>query len=94
VIVKHVLDLVARGFPPRLVDVADMANSLLAERNMGHVGKNWPNTFVKRRPKLKIKFNRKYDYRRALCEDPDDIQAWFELVGNTKAKHGILDNDT
>jgi hypothetical protein len=32
-------------------------------------------------------------YKRALCEDPDDIRAWFELVGNTKAKHGILDDD-
>jgi hypothetical protein len=40
-----------------------------------------------------MKFNRKYDYKRALCKDPDNIQAWFKLVGNTKAKHSILDND-
>jgi hypothetical protein len=35
VVVTHILELVARGFPPRLADVADMANSLRAERNMG-----------------------------------------------------------
>ena len=94
VVTEHVLDLIERGFPPRLADVADMANSLRAERDLGQVGINWPSTFVKRRPELKMKFNRKYDYKRALCEDPDDIRAWFELVANTKAKHGIQDNDT
>jgi hypothetical protein len=40
-----------------------------------------------------MKFNRKYDYKRALYKDSDDVRAWFKLVGNTKAKHGILDND-
>ena len=34
VIVQHILNLVERGFPPRLADVADMANSLRAERNL------------------------------------------------------------
>jgi hypothetical protein len=70
VVVKYILKLVAQGFPPRLAAVADMANSLRAERNMGHVSTNWPSTFVKRRPKLAIKFNRKYNYKRALCKDP------------------------
>jgi hypothetical protein len=94
VIVKHILELVARGFPPRLTAVADMANSLRAERNMGHIGSNWPSTFVKRCPELTTKFNRKYDYKRALCEDLDVIQGWFSLVANIKAKYGILDKDT
>ena len=73
VVVKHILDLDSRGFPPRLADVANMANSLRAERNLVQVGQNWPSTFVKRRPKLQVKFNRKYDYKRALCEDPKAI---------------------
>jgi hypothetical protein len=77
VIVQHILDLVKRGFPPRLADVADMANSLRAERNLGQVGPRWPITFVKRQPELQVKFNRKYDYKRALCEDPKAIRAWF-----------------
>ncbi|KAI1675984.1 DDE superfamily endonuclease [Pyrenophora tritici-repentis] len=71
-----------------------MANSLRAERNLGQVGQNWPSTFVKRRPELKVKFNRKYDYKRALCEDPKAVQDWFGLVANIKAKYGIVDDDT
>jgi hypothetical protein len=69
VIIKHILELVARGFPPRLSAVADIANSLRAERGLGYVGINWPSMFVKRQPELKVRFNRKYDYKRALCED-------------------------
>jgi uncharacterized protein YoaH (UPF0181 family) len=42
VTVEHILELVARGFPPRLAAVADMANSLRAERDLGQVGMNWP----------------------------------------------------
>lgn len=40
VIVDHILELDARGFGPRLADVAAMANSLRAERNLGPVGTN------------------------------------------------------
>ena len=94
VIVKHILELVTRGFPPRLADVANMANSLRAERNLDQVGQNWPSTFVKRRSELVTRFNRKYDYKRALCEDPRTIQAWFDLVARMKAKYGIVDDDT
>ena len=50
-----------------------MANSLLAERNQPPVSKNWAGTFVKRCPELTVKFNRKYDYKRALCKDPELI---------------------
>ena len=71
-----------------------MANSLRAERNLGYVGLNWPSMFVRRHPELTIKFNQKYDYRRALCEDPEVIQGWFCLVANIKAKYGIQDEDT
>jgi hypothetical protein len=94
VIVQHILDLDARGFPPRLAAVKHMADSLLAERHCDPVGQNWAATFVKRRLELKVKFNRKYDYKRALCEDPGIIRGWFRLVENTKAKYGIQDEDT
>ena len=70
VIVKNILDLDARGFPLRLSAVKDLANSLLAARHRDPIGPNWPKAFIKRRLELKIKFNRKYDYKRALCEDP------------------------
>ena len=38
--VKHVLKLVARGFPLRLAAVADIANSLCAKRNLGYISLN------------------------------------------------------
>jgi hypothetical protein len=40
VVAKHIIDLVERGFPPRLAEVADMANSLRAERNIGYISLN------------------------------------------------------
>jgi hypothetical protein len=94
VIVTHILELVARGEPPRLAAVTDMANSLRKERGLAPVGSQWASTFVSRQEELKTVFNRKYDYKRALCEDPEVIQGWFGLVANTKAKYGILDDDT
>jgi hypothetical protein len=40
VIIQHILDLNARGFPPRLAAVKDMADSLLGERHHDLVGQN------------------------------------------------------
>jgi hypothetical protein len=48
VIVQYILDLNARGFPPRLAAITDVANSLRAERHVGQVSVNWPSTFIKR----------------------------------------------
>jgi hypothetical protein len=93
VIIEHIIDLDLRGFSPKLGAVADMANHLLTERGAGKVGIKWPSNFVKRTPELKTRFNRKYDYQRAKCEDPQIIQPWFELVRSTKAKYGIPDED-
>jgi RecB family endonuclease NucS len=70
-----------------------MADCLLAQRHHGLVGKHCANNFVQRQPELQVKFNRKYDYKRALCEDPEIIRGWFRLVQNVKAKHSILDED-
>jgi hypothetical protein len=92
VVTEHVIDLIDRGVPPRLADVADMANCLRAERGLGQVGLNWHSAFVKRYPELKMRFSGKYDYKRALYENPDNVRAWFELVSNIKAKHGVLDD--
>jgi hypothetical protein len=94
VIVQHILDFDVQGFPPRLAAVKDMADLLLAERHQDPVGQNCAANFVKHRPELKVKFNQKYNYRRALCEDPNIIRGWFQLVENTKAKYGIQDKDT
>ena len=40
IIVQFILDLDSRGFPPRLRDVEEMANRLLADRDAPPVGKH------------------------------------------------------
>ncbi|OWT42501.1 DDE superfamily endonuclease domain-containing protein [Pochonia chlamydosporia 170] len=92
-IIQYILNLDARSFPPRLSGVQDMANQLLADRDAPPVGPRWASNFVKRHKELTTRFTRKYDYQRALCEDPKLIGDWFELVRNTVAKYGILEED-
>src|SRR6266566_7637219 len=70
-----------------------MANLLLAIRTDKRVGKNWAYRFVQRRPELKTRFSRAYNFQRALCEDPNLIRKWFELVKNIRTKYSIQDAD-
>ena len=71
----------------------EMANELLRVRDASPVGIKWSSNFVRRRPELRTRFSRKYDYQRAKCEDRKAIGEWFDLVRNMKAKYGILDDD-
>jgi hypothetical protein len=73
--------------------VEEMANRLLADRDASPVGKRWASNFVKRQPELKARFQRRYDYQRAKCEDPTVVRNWFRLVENTIAKYGIRSDD-
>jgi hypothetical protein len=93
VILRNILELDTRGFAPRLAGVEDMANYILESRGGKRVGKLWAHRFVQRQPALKTRFNRVYDFQRALCEDPELIGAWFRLVQNMRAKYGVLDCD-
>jgi RecB family endonuclease NucS len=40
-----------------------------------------------------MRFNRVYDFQKALCEDPELISNWFRLVENIQAKYNIIDSD-
>lgn len=87
-----------RGLAPASDIVRQMAKLLLQKRsqnqaNLLTVGKLWVHNLVKRHQALKSRYNRKYDYQRAKCEDPVLIQQWFKLVYNTIEKYGILDAD-
>jgi RecB family endonuclease NucS len=73
--------------------VEDIANNLLKTRGAKPVGKLWAHRFIQRRPELKTRFNRVYDFQRALCEDPKLISAWFQLVQNMQAKYSVVDCD-
>ncbi|ESZ90927.1 hypothetical protein SBOR_8699 [Sclerotinia borealis F-4128] len=93
VLIQYILDLDERDFAPKLSGVEDMANYILESRGAKKVGKLWAHRFVKRRSELKTRFNRVYDFQRALCEDPELIEGWFRLVSNMQAKYGIQDCD-
>ena len=92
-IIQYVLDLDSRGFSPRPAELREMADLLLSERGGSPTGKCWTTNFIKRHQEITTKYNRKYDYKRALCEDPDIIRKWFQVVQNVIAKYGILTDD-
>lgn len=62
VIVNRILELDSQGFPPWYCHVEDMANNIIATRRGTRVGKHWVRNFVNRRPELKTRYNRPYDY--------------------------------
>jgi hypothetical protein len=92
-LIKWILDLDKRGFPPRPSLVRDMANHLLSQRGNQQVGQNWVTNLVRRRPELKSRFSRRYNYERAKCEDPKIIQEYFDRVRETILKYGIVPED-
>ncbi|EDN95836.1 hypothetical protein SS1G_12041 [Sclerotinia sclerotiorum 1980 UF-70] len=93
VLLQYIIDMDDRGFAPKLSGVEDMANYILQSRGAKKVGKLWAHRFVKRHTELKMRFNRVYDFQRALCEDPKLIERWFQVVLNMRAKYGIQDCD-
>ncbi len=59
--VQYVFDLDARGFPPRIAGVCDIADLLLATRRTKLTGKQWAYRFVQHCPELKTRLSRAYD---------------------------------
>jgi hypothetical protein len=90
-VAQYILDLDARGIPPSLEDVREMADRILASRGTRRVGKQWPYRFLQRREELRTRYSRAYDFQRALCEDHDLVSGWFRLFFDTRSKFGILD---
>jgi hypothetical protein len=97
-LIKLILSMDQRGLAPTKDTVHQMANLLLQKRSQDQtnpttIGQRWVYNLVRRHPALKSRYNRKYDYQRAKCEDPALIRPWFQLVRNTIEKYGILDAD-
>ena len=62
-----------RGMPPRIATLREIASVLAAQRAedpIKPIGEKWVYNFIKRNDDLQSKFNRKYNYKRAKCEDP------------------------
>ena len=82
----------SRGVAPRPSTVREMANILLAARGETPpttVGMNWPSAFINRRDELRSRFSRRYDYQRALNEDPKSLREWFTTVQRVIDENGI-----
>lgn len=93
-LLQWILSIDKRGMPPRIATVRQMAGILAVEHGKsGYVGKNWVSKFISRHDELRSKYNRKYDYQRAKCEDPELIRGWFHCVRDTITQYGILDKD-
>jgi len=97
-LVKWILDLNRRGFPPQVIDVRRMADALLTARGQipppQPIGQNWATRFINNQSELQMKWNCKFHSQRARCEDPVAINAWFKLVDETRQSYGILNEDT
>lgn len=73
-----------------------MANLLLKARGTSPVqtvGENWSTNFVKRHSELSTRFSRRYNHKRAKCEDPKIIMEWFNLIQKTILQYGIDPDD-
>jgi hypothetical protein len=88
-----------RGFPPFLIDIKRMAQSLLDRRcsntsKSKPVGKNWIYRFHNNHPGIKACLSRSRDAQQARNEDPHIIKPWFERVLEVQQKYSIVDEDT
>lgn len=99
-LVQWILSMDQRGLPLRAPHIRRMAQILLDERvgpvstTVQPIGECWVRNFINRHGQLESKYHRKYDYRRAQCEDLETVRNWFRLVQNTIAKYGITCEDT
>jgi hypothetical protein len=93
---EWIISMDTRGAAPRPATIREMANILLAARGSQPpptVGKNWPSKFAERRDKLRTRFSVRYDYQRALNEDPKALRAWFATVQRVIDENGIQPED-
>jgi hypothetical protein len=93
ILIKWIVSMDDRGAAPRPPMVCSMANLLLAATGNDVVGKCWVTNFIKRTPAIQTRFSRRYNYSRALQEDPRIIREWFKYVEDTITQYGILPED-
>lgn len=95
-LVDWIISMDSRGAAPRPATVAEMANIPLAARGSHPpptVGKYWPSAFINRHKKIRSRFSRRYDYQRALNEDPKSLRDCFSDVQRVIDENGIQPED-
>jgi hypothetical protein len=77
-LVTWILSMERRGFPPFLIDVKRMAQTLLVRRDPDGVprivGKNWTGRFLNDHPDIKPRLSRRRDRQRVKQENPHVIR--------------------
>ncbi|CEL10571.1 hypothetical protein ASPCAL13688 [Aspergillus calidoustus] len=95
-LIQWIISRDTRGVAPRPSHVQQMANIILQQDSPTPpkpIGKNWVTEFIKRHDSIKSRFARRYNYSRALCEDPKVINNWFKRLKEVQDKHGIQAED-
>jgi hypothetical protein len=84
-----------RGIPSTFASVRAMASLSASQHEQPvQLGKHWIQNFIKQYNTLKSKYNSKYDYKRAQCENSALLGAWFKAVQRSKIQYSILDRAT
>jgi DDE superfamily endonuclease/Tc5 transposase-like DNA-binding protein len=77
----------------RMADLLVMKHGDASDASHRPVGEWWVQRFLRRHPKLKSKYCRKYDCQHALYENPKLIQAWFDRICKKVMEYGIPTED-
>lgn len=97
-LVKQILALNRRGFPPYIINVQRIANLLLTARGQiptpQLIGKNQASQFINAQLELQTKWNHKFYSQRARYKDPRIIGAQFKLIDKTQQAYRILNADS
>ncbi|ODM22204.1 hypothetical protein SI65_03050 [Aspergillus cristatus] len=95
-LVKQLLDADKQGFSIQPQYLREMAQILLhkcTQDSTATIGVNWASSFIRRRPELRTRYNRRITYQRAKQEDPKVLNQWFETVHAAIQEHGIHEDD-
>lgn len=84
-IVKFLLLILSLGHPVRIKFLRSLAFSIASKQSTNvptkPPGKNWPQAFEKRHPKLRARRVKTIDWKRHDNHIYDKIKEWFEVIG-------------
>ena len=85
------------GMLSKIMTVCEMASYLITEQFKSiipsFINEHWIQRFINQYDIFKLKYNWKYDYIQAKCENSKLIQKWFECVQVTVVEYNILKNN-
>lgn len=100
VVVQFAIESGNRGFPLNALRLKEHVDEILRAR-LGPdapergVGKNWVKRFLKRhRDKLKTSWSTPLESKRGRAVNPNNNDAWFQLLQKTVKEYGIVEETT